>query len=202
MNKLFFFMVVLCSCLFAQLNYVKNSDFIVLNNMVVGSVSLFTPVEVIKTDKDKSDVVVVGFVQEDYQEKIVKSPALGEEFVIFETKDGSTSYEGSKNPYIKVLETVEDDYGEIWLKVEFKFEIANTNLTDDSKSLYAGAKNLFEQTCSACHLLHEPNSYTVNQWPSQVESMISSGFVGLDNADKIAIIKYLQHNAKDVKMQK
>lgn len=197
MKKAFLLSAILSSCLFAQTAYVKNSEPVALDGKRIGFVSLLTPVETVKANKDKTEVSVVGFVQEGYQEKLVRSPALGEEFVVFEMEDGSASYKGDKNPYIKILEKTEDDYGEVWLKAEFKFEVTSENLTNDPEPLYSNAKNLFEQTCSACHILHEPNSYTVNQWPSQIESMISSGFVGLEDADKNAIIKYLQHNARD-----
>lgn len=198
MKKAFLLSAILSGCLFAQTAYVKSSEPVALDGKRIGFVSLLTPVETVKTNKDKTEVSVVGFVQEGYQEKLVRSPALGEEFVVFEMEDGSASYKGDKNPYIKILEKTEDDYGEVWLKAEFKFEVTSENLTNDPEPLYNNAKNLFEQSCSACHILHEPNSYTVNQWPSQIESMISSGFVGLEDADKNAIIKYLQHNAKDV----
>lgn len=198
MKKTFLLSAILSGCLFAQTAYVKNSEEIAKDGKHIGFARILTPVEIIKANGDKTEVSVIGFVQEGYQEKLVKSPALGEEFVVFETYVGNASYEGSSNPYVKILEKTEDDYGEVWLKAEFKFEISSENLTTDPEPLYNNAKNLFEQSCSACHILHEPNSYTVNQWPSQIESMISSGFVGLEDADKSAIIKYLQHNAKDV----
>lgn len=197
MKKMFLVSVILSGCLFAETAYIKGSEQIVINGKEIGSVSILTPVQTIKASQDKTEVSIVGFVQEGYQGKLVKSPALGEEFVVFENEDGSASYKGDKNPYIKILEKTEDDYGEVWLKSEFKFEVKSDNLTKDPEPLYSNAKSLFEQTCSACHILHEPNSYTVNQWPSQIESMISSGFVGLEDADKNAIIKYLQHNARD-----
>lgn len=199
MKKILLISAILSSCLFAQSSYIKGVQKIQKDGKFIGSAITLTPVEKIKSNGDKTEVRVVGFVQENYQEKLVKSPSLGEEFVVFEKEDQSASYEGESNPYIKILEKTEDDYGEIWLKAEFKFDVLTQNLVDDPSGLYTEAKNLFEQTCSACHILHEPNSYTVNQWPSQVESMISSGFVGLEENDKISIIKYLQHNARDAK---
>lgn len=199
MKKIFLISTILSSYLFAQTAYLKNNEPIFLDNKKIGFISILTPVNTLKSSGESTEILVTGFVQEGYQEKLVKSPSLAEEFIVFETDDGKASYDGEVNPYIKILEKTEDDYGEIWLKAQFKFNVKTQSITDNPTQIYSSAKDLFEQTCSACHVLHEPDSYSVNQWPSQVESMISSGFVALEETDKNAIIKYLQHNARDAK---
>ena len=91
---------------------------------------------------------------------------------------------------------LEDDYGEIWYEVEGIYEVGSDAVAKDAKALYAEAKTNYEQICSACHRLHEPNSFTANQWPANLQEMINANYVALEGDDLNLIIKYLQHNAK------
>lgn len=194
MKKFFLFLFLSLSCLYAKTGFTTNNQKISINGKDVGFITMLTPIEIIN---DKNEALVTGYMKETYQEKIVKSPILNEEYVSFVLDGDKVSFDGETNPYVKILDKTEDEYGEIWLKCELKFNVDQNNTTKDPTMLYNQAKNLYEQTCSACHTLHEPTEYTVNQWPFQVDSMISSGFVGLDEMEKNSVIKYLQHNAKD-----
>ena len=72
-----------------------------------------------------------------------------------------------------------------------KYEVAADAVTSDDKALYAKAKELYEGTCSACHRLHEPNSFTVNQWPANLQGMVDAGYVALEKGDLELIVKFL-----------
>ncbi|PSM53147.1 molybdopterin-containing oxidoreductase III, DMSO/TMAO/BSO reductase family, monoheme c-type cytochrome [Campylobacter blaseri] len=194
-------LTIMSSFAFAESNigFLNNSKQITLNGKMIGDVSVLTPVEILKTENEKTDVLLTGYIQEYYQAKIVKSPQIDEEYMNFEIKEDINSYDGDVNPYVKVVDKVEDDYGEIWFKTQIKLTVPTSYIDIDPSMIYNQAKGLYEQTCSACHLLHEPNQYTANQWPSNIDSMIGLGFVALEDLDKNMIIKYLQHNAKDVK---
>jgi trimethylamine-N-oxide reductase cytochrome c-type subunit TorC len=48
-----------------------------------------------------------------------------------------------------------------------------------------------------CHRLHEPKDFTANQWPHQIESMMTH--IPLEDVTKNLIVKYLQQNAADSK---
>ena len=91
---------------------------------------------------------------------------------------------------------IEDDYGEVWYEVEGVYEISSDAVAKDAEALYADAKTNYEQICSACHRLHEPNSFTANQWPASMQEMINANYVALEGDDVNLIVKYLQHNAK------
>ena len=107
------------------------------------------------------------------------------------------SKEGAKAK-IKVKGAVSDDYGELWYEVEGTYEVAADALGSDANALYKQAQQKYEETCSACHRLHEPNSFTAAQWPANLQSMIDTNYVSLEETELNLIVKYLQHNAKAV----
>lgn len=188
------------SCvLYASDAYIKTTSDAILDGKKVGDIALLTPAKIISENSDKTKIKIEGVIQENYQAKLVKSLAYNEEYVSFAKDDENATYSGDTNPYVKVGDKLEDDYGEIWYKASIELEVPSTNLTKDPDTIYKQAKGLYEQTCSQCHRLHDTTEYTVNQWPSNIESMISSGFVGLQADEKNMIIKYLQQNAKDIK---
>ncbi|OPA78099.1 hypothetical protein BFG05_02495 [Campylobacter pinnipediorum subsp. pinnipediorum] len=200
MKNIFCLSCLLASCLIADdvAAFIKKSEVINFDGKQVGSVDILTPIKILKSDNNKVDILIEGYTQEYYQEKLVRSHLLNEEYVYFSVDGEKPSYEGDINPYINIKDKIEDKYGEVWFKAEFRATVPKDSIIKDPNKLYLEAKNMYEQTCSACHTLHEPTKYTVNQWPSHIESMISSGFVALEALNKNMIIKYLQHNAKDV----
>lgn len=197
MKKLLLSTVALSTLLFSKTMYLQNDETIFSDNKPVGFATILTPVEVLSQDKNSSKVEIIGYANEYYQVKLIKDPMLAEDFIVFEDENATASYEGDENPYIKVLEKIEDNYGETWLKAKFSLEVKNSSLIDDPNTLYSEAKNLYEQSCSSCHRLHDTKEFTISQWPLNVEEMISSGFVFFEPSQRDLIIKYLQHNAKD-----
>ena len=163
-----------------------------LNGKKVASITVLTPVEIIKEKKGTSSIKIKGFRLEDYPQMVVRDMKRGELYVEFPEEDEKLA---SKS--FKVLKNFEDDYGEVWQEVEGEFNIKSTFLTKDINALNKKAQSTYSQTCSMCHRLHEPHDFTVNQWPHQVESMMIE--IPLEKKVKELIVKYLQHNAKDAK---
>lgn len=201
MKKILLTLMLANFCVFAENNigYLKQDQNVDIDGKNVGLVSVLTPVKILKMGSEKSDIVLSGYVQEYYQAKLVKSPEIDEQYMSFEIKEDVNSYDGDTNPYLKIIGEKKDGYGENWLQAEIQLSVPTASIEKDPNVLYNQAKSLYEQTCSACHLLHEPNQYTANQWPSNIDSMIGLGFVALEDLDKSMVIKYLQHNAKDAK---
>lgn len=198
MQRIFLILILSTFC-FCNEIVIKNNKEVKNSSKIIGEAKLLSPVEIIKKDENFTKVKILGFINENYQARLVKSPSKNEEyFSFFVGNDENLTYKGETNPFIKILDKVEDDYGEIWLKVYVEFDIKNSDLTFKN-SLLKESKKLYEQTCSACHHLHNTKEFSVNQWPSNVESMINSGYISLDELEKSLIIKYLQQNAKDSK---
>lgn len=119
--------------------------------------------------------------------RIQNSISNGEIYVEFNDENKSN---------FNIIKEVEDDYGEIWYESEGTYEVSSQALSDNNQELYDKAKTLYEQTCSSCHILHEPTNFTANQWPAELNIMIDSSYVALEKDDLDLILKYLQHNAK------
>ncbi|BCX80160.1 hypothetical protein [Campylobacter sp. 19-13652] len=189
-----------CACLaFGQSGFLKEHIKVSQDGKFIGFATVLTPVEILSQNAKNAKVKVSGFVNENYQEKLVKDPQKYEEYLIFADENDNASFKGESNPFIKVLKKAEDEYGEIWLESELSFDLPSSAIVASPDELYAKAKSEYEQVCSACHHLHAPSEFSVSQWPFAIESMESGGFVVLEPAQKDLIIKYLQHNAKDAK---
>lgn len=187
-SKFLCFALVACvSGLFAETIASKSSE-ISLNGKVIGKVEVLTPVEVVSKNAAPAVIKIKGVVAENYKGQIQKSIKNGEIYAVFNAEDDS---------YFKKIKKLEDDYGEIWYEVEGIYEVSKDAITSDSDALYNKAKHLYEESCSPCHRLHEPNSFTANQWPANMQEMINLNYVALEEADLNLIIKYLQHNAKE-----
>ena len=133
------------------------------------------------------------------------------------TKTTDISLGGKKVGKIEVLtpvEVVSKDGAKAKIKVkgavsanylaQIQRSVKNTEIfTADAlgsaaNALYKQAQQKYEETCSACHRLHEPNSFTAAQWPANLQSMIDTNYVSLEETELNLIVKYLQHNAKAV----
>ena len=164
----------------------KSAD-ISLGGKVIGKISTLTPVEVVSKNGATAKIKVKGVASENYPLQIQKNMQEGEIYAVFDKERPENFAKGKK---------LEDDYGEVWYEASGTYEVAADAITSDDKALYAKAKELYEGTCSACHRLHEPNSFTVNQWPANVQGMVDAGYVALEKGDLELIVKFLQHNAK------
>ncbi len=173
---------------FADSEILGDQAYLMKKDKAIGISPILTPVKVIKELKNKTIIQIRGFRLENYPQMIVRDMKRGELYV--ETKD-----EESSNKSFKIIKKYEDDYGEVWHEVEGIFVIDSKKIAKKPKGLYLKAKKMYERTCSMCHHLPAPSSYTVNQWPQQIESMMEQ--VALDVPTKSFIIKYLQQNAAD-----
>lgn len=162
------------------------------NGKAIASVTVLTPLENVKTSGDLSTVKIKGFRLESYPQMVVRDMKRGELYIEFPEEAEELALKS-----FKVIKEYEDDYGEIWHEVEGEFTLKASTVTVDSSDLKTKAKKTYEQTCSMCHRLHAPKDFTVNQWPHQVESMMTE--IPLELPVKELIVKYLQHNAADAK---
>ena len=158
------------------------------NGKIVGFITVLTPVKIVA----KSKVEVKGFRLENYPQMIVRDMKRSELYVEFDEDKEDIAINA-----FKVIKSYEDEYGEIWQEVKGTLNIDTSVVSDNNKALHKEAKTTYAQTCSMCHHLPEPQAYTVNQWPQQIESMMDQ--IPLDKPVKALIIKYLQHNAADAK---
>ncbi len=169
---------------------VKEKTNLLSNGKVIGYSPVLTPIEKVKTSKDKTVIKMKGFRLENYPQMVVRDMKRGELYAEFDEEDMA-------NKSFKVIKKYEDDYGEIWHEVEGEFKIDSKQIAKEPSKLYLNAKKTYERTCSMCHHLPASTAYTVNQWPQQIESMMEQ--VALDAPTKSLIVKYLQQNASDAK---
>lgn len=168
----------------------KEKTNLMLNGKIIGFSPILTPVDVLKTSKDKTTIKIKGYRLENYPQMVVRDMARGELYAEFEDENIATKS-------FEIIKKYEDDYGEIWHEVEGDFSIESKQITKKPEALYLKAKKTYERTCSMCHHLPASTAYTVNQWPQQIESMMEQ--VALDAPTKSLIVKYLQQNAADAK---
>ena len=185
MRKIFISFICACS-LFGGEGISKTAT-ISQDGKAIGEAEILTPIEVISSDGGVTKIKIKGVVSENYQLQIQKNMKEAEIYAIF-TNEAETNFKKGKK--------LEDDYGEIWYEVEGIYEVGSDAVAKDAKALYAEAKTNYEQICSACHRLHEPKSFTANQWPANLQEMINANYVALEGDELNLIIKYLQHNAK------
>lgn len=189
MKMLFLAPVLACSLAFGADVIAKDAN-ITLDGKMIGKIEILTPVEVVEKGDKTSKIKVSGVVSANYLAQLQRSVEDPEVFVAFDNESEAN---------FKKVKDLEDDYGEVWYQVDGLYEVPNDALGGNQKELYAKAKKIYEETCSACHRLHEPNSFTAAQWPANLQGMVDAKFVALDETDLNLVLKYLQHNAKKVK---
>lgn len=185
MKNILFLCLFICSVLFADV--VLKPTEILLNGKSIGMIETLTPLEIVADDGKMAKVKVKGVVNQNYQLLIQKSIQNGENYVKF----------ADENPQnFTIVKELEDDYGEIWYEIEGEYAINSDAITSDIKVLYDRAKHIYEDSCSACHRVHEPDAFTPNQWPANIQSMIDLNYVIMQSDDLSLVTKYLQHHAK------
>ncbi|HKI57594.1 MAG TPA: hypothetical protein VKA00_00065, partial [Trueperaceae bacterium] len=95
---------------------------------------------------------------------------------------------------VKVAQTKQDDYGTTWMEVSLSGLADPQSLVGDPQAVWKQASDLYSSTCSACHALHSPDTYTANQWPGTLKSMVPN--TALTSPQVNLITKYLQYHAK------
>ena len=181
------FISFICACSLFGSEVISKTATISQDGKAIGEAEILTPIEVISSDGGVAKIKIKGVVSENYQLQIQKNMKEAEIYAIF-TNEAEANFKKDKK--------LEDDYGEIWYEAEGIYEISSDAVAKDAKALYAEAKTNYEQICSACHRLHEPKSFTANQWPANLQEMINANYVALEGDELNLIIKYLQHNAK------
>ena len=183
--------ILVCSAVFAfGADVIAKDANITLDGNMIGKIEVLTPVEVLEKGDKTSKIKVSGVVSANYLAQLQRSVEDPEVFVAFDNESEAN---------FKKVKDLEDDYGEVWYQADGVYEVPNDALGGNQKELYAKAKKIYEETCSACHRLHEPNSFTAAQWPANLAGMVDAKFVALDETDLNLVLKYLQHNAKKVK---
>lgn len=97
-------------------------------------------------------------------------------------------------PHPKILSTAKDSYGNVWNNVELSDFIKLDSLTPDQDSVWKPAIALYSTRCSACHALHKPSEFTVNQWPKILQTMTKNA--ALQPAEAALVTQYIQTHAK------
>jgi mono/diheme cytochrome c family protein len=69
-----------------------------------------------------------------------------------------------------------------------------------NKGLLDRGKKTFDASCGRCHALKQPNAYTQQSWVGIMERMAPKA--QLDEAEKAAVLAYVQHYAKDAPQDK
>lgn len=185
MRKIFISFICACSLFGGEV--ISKTATISQDGKAIGEAEILTPIEVISSEGGVTKIKIKGVVSENYQLQIQKNMKEAEIYAIF-TNEAEANFKKGKK--------LEDDYGEIWYEAEGVYEVSSDAVAKDAKALYAEAKTNYEQICSACHRLHEPKSFTANQWPANLQEMINANYVALEGDELNLIIKYLQHNAK------
>lgn len=180
--------LLLASPLCLAQSYLRQTVIVSKDAKPMGVAEVLSPVELISVNGDKAVVKISGVVADSYRAVLQRSISNSEVFVRFDTENPTNFTQ---------LKQIEDDYGEVWFESEGVYEVDKSAVTDDAEPLYAKAKELYEITCSACHRLHEPQSFTANQWPASIQGMISANYVTLEESDLALITKYLQHNSRN-----
>mgnify|MGYP001546835861 FL=1 len=112
--------------------------------------------------------------------------AQGERIVLVTLADSA--------PHPKVLSMAKDDYGNVWNKVELSDFVKSDSLTPDQNAVWKQAITLYSTRCSACHALHKPSEFTVNQWPKILQTMTKNA--ALQPAEAALVTQYIQAHAK------
>lgn len=188
-NKLISLMITATafSSMFAG-DFISQTTAIFLNGKDIGKIEVLTPVEIVEKGQSLTKIKIQGVVADNYKERIQRSIPNAEVFVVF-NEDVEGNFVFNKK--------LEDDYGEIWHEVSGVYEVDSKLITADEEALYDQAKKIYEESCSACHRLHQPNDFTANQWPASLQGMIDAGYTAIDENSLNLITKYLQHNAKE-----
>ncbi|MEP6675489.1 MAG: cytochrome c [Ferruginibacter sp.] len=67
-------------------------------------------------------------------------------------------------------------------------------------ALLASGQKVYEGNCAKCHELKEPADYTQDRWRGIVNWMAPKA--KLDSMQKVQVLAYVQHNAKDAPKDK
>ena len=151
----------------------------------IGSVTPGTPIQVSGPAKDGFQAFKLDAWSQQGDDTTLFA-AQGERIVLVELTD--------KSPHPKVLSTAKDAYGNVWNQVELSDFVKSDSLTADQNAVWKQAITLYSTRCSACHALHKPSEFTVNQWPKILQTMTKNA--ALQPAEAALVTQYIQAHAK------
>ena len=86
-----------------------------------------------------------------------------------------------------------DEYDNEWLQVSITGFVAKDALTSDGTQVLTKGEALFKERCGNCHALHGYDEFSVNVWPSVIETMV--GNAGLVGDETEYLVRFLQSKA-------
>lgn len=145
-----------------------------------------TKVEILSKEGNRVKIKVQGFAKEGVNNALYFS--AGKRIL-------NAAFIKGANFDLKVLKS-EKVGNETYNLVEATVFTDSSDFTQDLKGLYAKADEMYSQTCSMCHGLHDKKEFKSNQWPGVINAMSSRA--GLSADDKHFITQYMQKHASDM----
>ena len=151
----------------------------------LGSLMPGTPLKALESDEGRVRIELTGWTPVTY--RLVVTRALGQRLSFARLNDrGKDARE--------VLRTAEDLYGEAWEEVRLAGWVGKAGLAESVAPVWAFADKIYQYRCDSCHVAHDPDTYSVNQWPGNLDSMADYG--GLMGDEMVLVRQYLQAHAK------
>lgn len=145
------------------------------------------PLTVVDSSGDLAQVEITGWAPKNYQ--VIITSALGERLSYAQLSDAGRDRR-------RILEEASDLYGEGWEQVTLRGFAQKAALAQGVKPVWDLADRIYQSRCGSCHAAHVPATYTINQWPGELDTMASYG--GLMGDELTLVRQYLQANAKSL----
>ena len=88
------------------------------------------------------------------------------------------------------------DTGQQWLPVTLEVWSDASGMHADRAAVWAYGKEVYQEACSACHVLPQQEHFTANQWAGTLKSM--RRFTSFSDDQYRLILSYLQNHSKDL----
>lgn len=175
--------LVFCASLFASDAYVVSKTPLLdkVNGKEIAIVHVGAKLNVIKENGKFAEVSYSGYVPQDSTNAYSK---LGILELDVEAKDPKI---------LKTIKKTMDEYDNEWLQVSITGFVAKDALTNDGAQVLAKGETLFKERCGSCHALHGYDEFSVNVWPSVIETMV--GNAGLVGDETEQLVRFLQSKA-------
>lgn len=151
----------------------------------VGTLTPGTPVAVLATSGDDSQVRVTGWSLQGSDTVLFQDVGLR---IVLLVLDGDAKVDRKDG------QTKKDDYGSSWNQVTISGWVATKQLADSADAVWQRGQQLFESKCSSCHSLHSPDEFTANQWPGILKAMGKNAALNQEQLELIT--RFLQAHAK------
>ncbi len=151
----------------------------------LGTLTPGAPLTVLKSENDRVQIELKGWAPAVY--RLTVTSDLGQRLSFARLSDKGKEAR-------KILSTGEDLYGEQWEEVSLSGWTAKAGLAGGVTSVWALADRIYQDRCDSCHTAHTPDTYSVNQWPGELDSLADYG--GLMGDELVLVRQYLQNHAK------